>query len=119
MVWCVPGRAAVPLTAAALAGAAVVPAATGVPSVPRQLGRPRGQTVCGYPEADFRGLLEHIRQPRPLIEPPVESAVNHSRVTWCFYELPAYGGLRVAVAPGRAATSFPYPVQSARPAGED
>ncbi|MEU3567543.1 peptidase inhibitor family I36 protein [Kitasatospora sp. NPDC036755] len=118
MPWSVSGRAAVSLTAAALASAAVIPA-TGAPSVPRQLGRPRGHTVCAYTEPDFQGLLEHVRQSRPMIEPPVESAVNHSQVAWCFYELPAYGGLRVTVEPGRGATSFPYPVQSARPAGGD
>ncbi|MFB7122345.1 peptidase inhibitor family I36 protein [Kitasatospora sp. NPDC056273] len=113
-----PRRAAVSLTAAAIASAAVIPAA-GAPSVPRQLARPRGRTVCAFTELDFHGLLVHIRQPRLLIEPPVESVVNTSHVAWCFYESPAYGGLAVTLEPGRGAASFPYPVQSARPVGED
>ncbi|MFJ6621591.1 peptidase inhibitor family I36 protein [Kitasatospora sp. NPDC091335] len=105
------------MTAAAIAGAAVIPGAR-APAVPRQLGRPGGHSVCAFTEQDFRGLLAHIRLPRLLIEPPIESAANHSHVTWCFYESPAYGGLHVVLEPGRGTARFPYPVQSARPAGE-
>lgn len=113
-----PRRAAVSLTAAALAGAAAAPAA-GPHAVPRQVGRPRGHAVCAFSAQDFRGLLVHIRQPRLLIDPPIESAVNDSRIAWCFYEHPGYGGPRFVLESGQREDFFPYPVQSVRPAGAD
>jgi hypothetical protein len=76
-------------------------------------------SVCAFTEPDFQGLRVHINNPRPYLEPPINSALNNSRITWCFYEYPGYDGPHFALESGQADDDFPYPVQSARPAGLD